>query len=72
MQGEPSGLSTQFGHNVNRNNSPVSFRGFYMNVPWDESETQEAEEGKPKRNIRAPSCNTGGRLAHHHLFIFEM
>ena len=60
-------VSPPFVHNVNRNTSPVSFGGFDMNVPWDESETQETEEdGRPRRNIRAPSCGTGGRLGLHH------
>ena len=55
-----------FAYNVNRNISPVSFGGFDMNVPWDESETKETEEGRLRRNIRAPSCGTGGRLGHHY------
>ena len=55
-----------FEDNVNRNNSPVSFERFDINVSWDESETQKVEEGRPRRNRRAPSCGTGGRLGHHH------
>lgn len=58
-----------YDHNVNRNNSPISFEGFDidMNVPWDQYETQEVvEEGRPRRNRRAPDCGTGGRLGHHH------
>ena len=59
-------VNPPFEDNVNRNNSPVSFERFDINVPWDESETQEVEEGRPRRNRRAPSCGTGGRLGHHH------
>ena len=62
-----------YDNNVNRNNSPISF-DIDMNVPWDQYETQVSqnetqevvEEGRPRRNRRAPDCGTGGRRGHLH------